>query len=222
MDGIISHDIIQNYIFKNHDWSLSPYCAVVNIFNMNRILSNLTTTNQIYINSADSLNKIQQSKTNIKAMNIIRNDLQIDLSDKELLYVAELICTLLFDRVNKKEMPDHNQLDYLISVLKRYGIVVNNINNIIRLNRYESVNYNCSGKYIRYIIIHILRRRIENDLPELLSNQTESLLKIMCPYFTGKSRNIKPRFDKIMKAFAEYNITDKKKVLHILRSAHIK
>jgi len=209
MDGIIEHDILQNTIFKNHDWSLSPYCAVVNLFSMNRHLADRKMTRQIKINSADSLNKIQLSKTNMKSINNIRYDLRITMTDEALTHLAELLCGLLFDRVKKKEMPNEDQLDKVLEILIQYKLTVDDITNIIKLNRYNSNNYSFGGKYKRHIIVHILRCRLrtesESIIPgvELTSDQIESLITIMCPYFTGKSKP-KTRMAKIVKALLEY------------------
>lgn len=142
INNLTKGDIIYNYIFKNHDWSICYLSGLFNLSYTNYYINQRNKNNNEYIKIeyGPLFNKISIRNQNYKLLNNVKNKLNIkfDNNNKNLISFSKLINHYVI----KEDIENLNK------IIDNYQINFDDIDEIIKLNKLDNYDSKITFKKI--------------------------------------------------------------------------
>lgn len=145
-------DILDNYIYNNQRWNLIKYhgfySCCVPCYEINKINGINESKLQIYF--PKDMNKTSIQKLNIKHISSAYDIFNIK-QPMSYIYIIQLIIAYLDKYISDIEKKVGNSNEYFKNFLMMYKLNIDNIENIIKINKFNSNDIKLSAKHKKYL-----------------------------------------------------------------------
>ena len=145
------YDHIQNFKYRNNDWSLEKICMIHSAIStkkeINKLKKGFTSSNNIKYTSL--LGKISQYHKSVKKINNVNMEINIILSSDDLYYIVEAIRNHIIS----------NEYHLAKEIMKEYKIDIEKLETLIKVNKFNTEKFKLNAQ---------IRKVLEIDFSDTL------------------------------------------------------